>query len=98
MPPDTNVLCTLSESHSLIKSSTIYELKFKKRGKHVFVITLLFSMCNMMLSFSVGPLAAVYEIVRKPIVLSTYRLSIHLFYFRSECLWCETLISGEKDI
>lgn len=42
---DTNVLFTLSESHSLIKSWTIYELKFKKSSKHVFAFTLLLSMC-----------------------------------------------------
>lgn len=75
----------------------MYKIKFKKSCKHVFIITLLFSMYIWCCLFQLDLLAAVYEIVRKPIVLSTYCLSIHLFYFRSKC-WCETLISGAKDI
>lgn len=62
------------------------------------VITLLFTCTCDVVFFQRDLLAVVYEIVHKPIVLTTYRLSTHLFYFRSERSWCETPISGAKDI
>lgn len=56
-------------------------------------------MCtNDVVFFQTDLLSVVDEIAHKPIVLSTYRLSVHLFYFRSEHLWCETPISAVKDI
>lgn len=51
-----------------------------------------------MVFFQAGLLSVVNEIVNKPIGSSTYRLSIYPFYFWSERSWCETPISGAKDI
>lgn len=49
-------------------------------------------------TYDIGGLSVVNEIVNKLIGSPTYRLSIHLFYFWSERSWCETPISGAKDI
>lgn len=77
-----------------------FKLQFKNiRSKnHLFVIMLHVHVCTVWSFFQTSLLAAVYEIAHKPIVLSTYCLPIHLFSFGSEHLWCETPISGAKDI